>query len=185
MEVFYLMAAKWKGWNAGDKVRPETAFFPVVTWINPTSAFWRQGQSGTTGHGLVRHCPAFFQQYPRGGIFSPFMQMYLTWGPQPEPLGDLSFCVRVFNLRSCHLRLTLGRTSLCIHILGTKRRSQVRPPSSIFEQYDPWTSSTSGWIWVWCAVILMKFQPLASGCPPLFSLILLHVRITTQITDYY
>jgi hypothetical protein len=30
MEVFYLMAAKRKGWNAGDKVSPETAFFPVV-----------------------------------------------------------------------------------------------------------------------------------------------------------
>jgi len=44
----------------------------------PASEFRNQGQSGTTGHGLVRHCPAFFQQYPRGGIFSPFMQMYLT-----------------------------------------------------------------------------------------------------------
>jgi hypothetical protein len=31
----------------------------------------------------------------------------------------LSFCVRVFNLRSCHLRLTLGRAPLCIHIIGS------------------------------------------------------------------
>jgi hypothetical protein len=30
-----------------------------------------------------------------------------------------SFCVRVFNLRSCHLGLTFGRAHLCIHIIGT------------------------------------------------------------------
>ncbi len=31
---------------------------PVVNFFNPASAFRHQGQSGTAGHGLVRHCPA-------------------------------------------------------------------------------------------------------------------------------
>jgi hypothetical protein len=30
---------------------------PVVNFFNPASAFRHQGQSGTFGHGLVRHCP--------------------------------------------------------------------------------------------------------------------------------
>jgi hypothetical protein len=32
-----------------------------------------------------------------------------------------SFYVRIFNLRSCHLRLALGRTPQCQHIIGTHR----------------------------------------------------------------
>jgi hypothetical protein len=42
-------------------------------------------------------------------------------------------------LRSCHLRLTLGRAPLRINIIGSQRRAQVRPPSSIFEQYESTT----------------------------------------------
>jgi hypothetical protein len=45
-------------------------------------------------------------------------------------------CTCIYNLRSCHLRLTLGHASLCKHIIGTERRAQVKPPSSIFEQYE-------------------------------------------------
>ncbi len=53
--------------------------------------------------------------------------------PSPFPI----FCALEFNLRSCHLRLTLDRAHLCIHIIQTDR--QLRPASSVFEQYDPWT----------------------------------------------
>jgi hypothetical protein len=47
--------------NAGDNLSPASAFFPVVICVNPASAFQRQGQSGTAGHGLVRHCPALLK----------------------------------------------------------------------------------------------------------------------------
>jgi hypothetical protein len=30
-----------------------------------------------------------------------------------------SFCVRVLNLRYCHLSLTLDRAALCIHMIRT------------------------------------------------------------------
>jgi hypothetical protein len=40
------------------KVSPATAFLPAVNFFSPASAFRHQGQSGTAGHGLVRHCPA-------------------------------------------------------------------------------------------------------------------------------
>ncbi len=62
--------------------------------------------------------------------------------------------VRVFNVRSCHLRLTLGRAPLWIHKIRTER-AQVRQPSSIFEQYKPLTEPQLNprWTWVCCAVI--------------------------------
>jgi hypothetical protein len=46
--------------NAGileyrKKVSPASAFLPVVNFVSPASVFWHQGQSGTAGHGLVRH----------------------------------------------------------------------------------------------------------------------------------
>ncbi len=53
-----------------------------------------------------------------------------------------SFCVLAFNLRSCHLRLTLGCAHLCIHthtVIGTQRRAQVSSPSTIFEKFEPGT----------------------------------------------
>ncbi len=40
------------------KVSPASAFLPAVNFFSPASAFWHQGQSGTAGDGLVRHCPA-------------------------------------------------------------------------------------------------------------------------------
>jgi hypothetical protein len=73
-----------------------------------------------------------------------------------------------FNLRSCYLRLTLGRTPLCSIILicvsqhrwlnaensltfvclhnrdREKSSSQSKPTCSIFEQYEPNSSSISG-----------------------------------------
>jgi hypothetical protein len=54
---------------------------------------------------------------------------------------DLSFCVHVFNLRSYHLRMTLGPALLCIHITHHRdiEKTSGQPPSSIFEQCDPWT----------------------------------------------
>jgi hypothetical protein len=57
----------------------------------------------------------------------------------PEAEFLVIFSVRVFNLRSYHLGLSLGRAPPCIHIIGTVRRAQVRPSSSIFEQDEPWT----------------------------------------------
>jgi hypothetical protein len=90
------------------------------------------------------------------------------------------------NLRSCHLRLTLGRAPLCslilfcvsqhrwlnaigqkkaaphslaftkLNIIEIERKAQVRPPCSIFEQYEPWTEPQLNlrWTWVYCAVIV-------------------------------
>ncbi len=52
----YLMSKKLvKCWK---KVSLASAFLPVVNCLSPASAFRYQGQSGTAGHGLVRHCPA-------------------------------------------------------------------------------------------------------------------------------
>jgi len=43
---------------------------------------------------------------------------------------EAEFCV--FNLRSCHLRLTLGRAPLCIHIMGhTEELSSGHPVQSL------------------------------------------------------
>ncbi len=60
----------------------------------------------------------------------------------------------LYNLRSCHLRRTWGRAPLCmqINIIGTERRAQVRPPSSIFELNEPWSEPqlNRGWTWVCC-----------------------------------
>ncbi len=46
--------------NAGmpEKSCPASAFLPAVHFFSPASAFRHQGQSGTAGHRLVRHCPA-------------------------------------------------------------------------------------------------------------------------------
>ena len=41
-----------------EKVSMASAFLLVVNSVNPASAFRHQGQSGTAGHGLVRHRPA-------------------------------------------------------------------------------------------------------------------------------
>ncbi len=40
------------------KVSRASAFLPLFHFVSQSSAFWHQGQSGTAGHGLVRHCPA-------------------------------------------------------------------------------------------------------------------------------
>ncbi len=49
--------------------------------------------------------------------------------------------VRVFNPGHFYRRLTLGRAPLCIDIIGTERRAQVRSPSSISEQYEQGTET--------------------------------------------
>ncbi len=67
------------------------------------------------------------------------------------------------------MRLTLGRASLCIYIIGigTERRALVRPPSSIFELYEPWTEPQLYLRWTWfdCAGL---FGIPASGKSPQF-----------------
>ncbi len=79
---------------------------------------------------------------------------------EAEFLDILCTCIQ-YNLRSCHLRLTLGRAPLCIHIILTERRSQVRPSSSYLIQgslrdvvYLSWPKAPSylspnkgGWGW--------------------------------------
>jgi hypothetical protein len=40
------------------KVSPASACLQVVNLLRPTSASCHQGQSITTGHGLVGHCPS-------------------------------------------------------------------------------------------------------------------------------
>jgi hypothetical protein len=48
---------------------------------------------------------------------------------------SVSLCtVFILNLRFYHLRLTLGCSPLCIHIIGTREE----PPTSAFEQYESW-----------------------------------------------
>ncbi len=54
-------------------------------------------------------------------------QMIRTF--QPSSIGEiLVFLCTVFNL-------TLGRETVCINIIGTERRAQVRPPSSMFNPF--------------------------------------------------
>jgi hypothetical protein len=50
--------------------------------------------------------------------------------------------------------------TLCIQIIGTQRKAQVRPPSSIFKQFEPLTEPQHylRWTWVCCAVILRDFS---------------------------
>ncbi len=80
----------------------------------------------------------------------------LTWGPVP-----------------------LGSALLCIHIIGTERRAQVRPNSSIFEQYEPWTNPRLNLrrTWVCCTVNShpLKLQPLMTRYTAVTSL---HPRYT-------
>ncbi len=40
------------------KVCPASAFLPIFRSLSPASTIRHQGQSGTAGHGLVRHYPA-------------------------------------------------------------------------------------------------------------------------------
>ncbi len=47
--------------KAGEKLVRHRHFLPAVNFFSPASAFQHQGQSGTAGHRLVRHCPAMVQ----------------------------------------------------------------------------------------------------------------------------
>ncbi len=40
-----------------NEVSPAPAFCPVVNCVTQASTFRYQGQSGTAGHGIIRHCP--------------------------------------------------------------------------------------------------------------------------------
>jgi hypothetical protein len=42
-----------------EKVSPASASLPAINFISPASAFRHQVQSGTNGHGLVRHFTDF------------------------------------------------------------------------------------------------------------------------------
>jgi hypothetical protein len=56
VQLYFVMLTNHKySLECKEKVSPASAFLPVVS---PASAFRNQGQSGTDGHGLVRHCPA-------------------------------------------------------------------------------------------------------------------------------
>ncbi len=79
----------------------------------------------------------------RGGNFSHSAYVYLIWGPVT-------------------LRLTLGRAPLCIQLIGTERRAQARPLSSIFLTrwaLDRTLSSTSGLLQLRWVV-----GPIHNGC---------------------
>ncbi len=49
--------------NAGEKVIPATAYMPSVNWLSLASAFQRQGQPRTAGHGFA--LPSFAHLYFR------------------------------------------------------------------------------------------------------------------------
>ncbi len=82
-----------------------------------------------------------------GGIFSPFMQMYLTWGPSTWALAF--GCPPLFSLLLLYVSqntvdhfLLLVRSKVTItywvsletQLIGTERRAQVRPSCFICER---------------------------------------------------
>ncbi len=69
VEKSYVNAGMPECWR---KVSPASAFLPAVNF-GPASAFRHQGQSGTAGHGLVRHCPAM-----QRGVSFPHTQRMTT-----------------------------------------------------------------------------------------------------------
>ncbi len=97
-----------------------------------------------------------------GGIFSPFMQMYLTWGTfnLSTGLGLPPFIQSHSHLyvatRNTDHRLLLVRRKfplthsflLEIHVIEIERRAQVRPPCSVFKHHTarktPFMCSFSG-----------------------------------------
>jgi hypothetical protein len=44
--------------NTGKRVCPASPFLRLINFVSQASAFRHKGQSGTAGHGSVRHCPA-------------------------------------------------------------------------------------------------------------------------------
>jgi hypothetical protein len=73
MVSFLLYDVEKSSANAGmpEKISPESAFLPVLNCLSLASAFRHQGQPGTAGHGLVRHCPSNLKQL--------FIIFPLTW----------------------------------------------------------------------------------------------------------
>ncbi len=65
--------------------RPASAFLPVFNCISPASAFRHQGQSGTSGHGLVRHCPA-------NALAKPYWIYDIASMWAPPISGILNYC---------------------------------------------------------------------------------------------
>ncbi len=98
----------------------------------------------------------------------PFFQAYCT----KYKGGIFSLWVGIFNLRSCHLRLTLDRAPLCSLILlsvsqykwmnaiGQREELRSGQPSSIFEKYEPGTEPQPNRrsTWVCWAVFLWNFS---------------------------
>jgi hypothetical protein len=60
---FILKNHRYKCRNVREKLSKASAVLPAVNFFSPAPAF-RQGQSGTAGHGLVRHCPAMLFPMP-------------------------------------------------------------------------------------------------------------------------
>ncbi len=65
-------------------------------------------------------------------------------------------CTCVFNLRSCHLRLTLDRAPLCINIIGTYSREEINSghPVHYWNNMSHGQNLSLTLTWVYCAVIL-------------------------------
>jgi hypothetical protein len=77
------------------------------------------------------HCTLYNTVHCTVQLDAPFEAEFLVilclciWSEVTTPEADL---------RSRH-------SMHCIHIIGTERKVQVRPPSSIFEQYEQWTET--------------------------------------------
>ncbi len=56
--VLYDVEKSYVNAEMPGKVCPASAVLPAVNFFSPASAFRHQGQFGTAGHGLFRHCPA-------------------------------------------------------------------------------------------------------------------------------
>ncbi len=99
-----------------EKVSPASAFLLVVS---PASAFRYQGQSGTDGHGLVRHCPALLVIVINRWS-SILLRVMVTWLP-------LQRQNKLYRLHPYHYRgIQKLYQLLCYRYWGSKKIVSIR-----------------------------------------------------------
>jgi hypothetical protein len=69
-------------------------------------------------------CATQRKEFKMSAFWSCMLKEFTASEPEAIFLVILRTCT-VFHLRSCNLRLTLGRAPLRIHIIGRERRTQV------------------------------------------------------------
>ncbi len=98
----------------------------------------------------------------------------------------LVICVRVFNPRSCHPRLTLGRAPLCMHIAHNRDREKSSSQDTQFHIWTIWEQQPNlRWTWACCAVILRNSSLCFMSTLPAPSLFPLHyVCLYATVSTY-